>query len=542
MPSVLCVQEIVVLLLVLAGLVQSSKYRLNNVDLTPRACKRKEDCPSGQCVDGTCVVSFGEWAVFSTADAPFGYTKFTPRVVGGPATIKYVSEDGTLKPVKFSRYAAITIYHDSDPPALNELCDAPSEIRKNAANPEVVTRAVFNFQSKSMTETNVIQIPEVSLPVLESGPVRVLFRICPDDSLYNGEQSSGSGWTNFTGINSPLDGRWLMSTSLEFRNPYGYLSAHLYGMIPFFGAYIGFLSILILVLLGLMLRYRREIIHIHYGIIALVGLTLIGAILYFFTFTQANENGTAMCYPSCHVNYLASMVVDELKNTLARVLVLVVCLGLGVVTPTLTTNVKVKISAVHFAYFSFSLNENFRTMTSLSDTGSSAGEELWASLVPVFLNVFILCWIYIALNRTMANLVVQGETYKHKMFQKLTTLLSCLVLLWSVSTIVLFLARIEIIKWPWQSEWVWFAIWHFIFFIALAGIAWTWGPSGTSARLAHQQQLGMDDDDDEDIEVDLEMVDVESIDFQDTPPASPANAKSTQPISFADQDKVEFEK
>ena len=50
------------------------------------------------------------------------------------------------------------------------------------------------------------------------------------------------------------------------------------------------------------------------------------------------------------------------------------------------------------------------------------------------------------------------------------------------------------------------------------------------------------DDDDEDIEVDLEMVDVESIDFQDTPPASPANAKSTQPISFADQDKVEFEK
>ena len=52
----------------------------------------------------------------------------------------------------------------------------------------------------------------------------------------------------------------------------------------------------------------------------------------------------------------------------------------------------------------------------------------------------------------------------------------------------------------------------------------------------------MDDDDDEDIEVDLEMVDVESIDFQDTPPASPANVKSTQPTSFADQDKMEFEK
>ena len=101
-----------------------------------------------------------------------------------------------------------------------------------------------------------------------------------------------------------------------------------------------------------------------------------------------------MCYPSCHVNYLASMVVDELKNTLARLLVLVVCLGLGVVTPTLTTNVKVKISVVHFAYFSFSLNENFRTMTSLSDTSSSAGEELWASLVPVFLNVFILLSVF----------------------------------------------------------------------------------------------------------------------------------------------------
>jgi len=89
-------------------------------------------------------------------------------------------------------------------------------------------------------------------------------------------------------------------------------------------------------------------------------------------------------------------------------------------------------------------------------------------------------------------------------------------------------------------------VWHFIFYLALGGIAHQWGPSDNSGSLSHQMQLSVVDDD---IEVDLEMVDVEdnevadprmfSIDFEDTPPSSPANAsgKKTVQKDFEPEDK-----
>merc|ERR1712167_257370 len=84
--------------------------------------------------------------------------------------------------------------------------------------------------------------------------------------------------------------------------------------------------------------------------------------------------------------------------------------------------------------------------------------------------------------------------------------------IWSLATVVMFLARVGVIKWPWQMEWCWFAVWHFIFYLALGGIAHQWGPSDNSGSLSHQMQLSVVDDD---IEVDLEMVDVEDNEVAD---------------------------
>ena len=79
----------------------ASKYHLSGVDITPRRCKGNDDCPSGQCFQGTCVVSYGESAVFSSADAPLGVKDYTPRVAAGPATILYVDKSNKQsKPIK----------------------------------------------------------------------------------------------------------------------------------------------------------------------------------------------------------------------------------------------------------------------------------------------------------------------------------------------------------------------------------------------------------------------------------------------------------
>lgn len=506
----------------------ASKYHLSGVDITPRRCKGNDDCPSGQCFQGTCVVSYGESAVFSSADAPLGVKDYTPRVAAGPATILYVDKSNKQSKPQYSRYATVTIYHDHDLPTISELCDSPETMRKEGSK---TTRAVFNFEPKSVTETGVIQIPKVSLDVVTSGPVRAIFRICPDDSLYENTDDSSAipgSWVNLTNTNKEMDGRWILKTELEFRNPYGYLPAHLYGLVPFFAFHAGFVALLVLFFLVQLFRYRTEIISIHYAILIIMALTLVGSLLYFVTFAEANKTGQPICYPSCHTLYLISMVVDELKNTMARLLILIVCLGLGVVKPELSFREKWQVVSLHLAYFVFSINENFRTMTSLESPSEAEG-ALWA-LPPVMLNVFILCWIYYALSKTQANLVTQGQTYKHKMYVKLANLLSGLVVIWSLSTVVLFLARMNVLQWPWQMEWFWFAVWHFIFYLALVGIAFQWGPSDNSGGLSHQMQLSVVDDD---IEVDLEMVDVDdsevadpnmfSIDFEDTPPSSPTN-------------------
>merc|ERR1712167_412461 len=254
-----------------------------------------------------------------------------------------------------------------------------------------------------------------------------------------GEDGEIKSSTTTTTTTDELDGRWIMETNLKFINPYGYFSAHLYGLIPFFVVYTICVSIFLLAYLILALKHRAELIGLHYMTLILILITLVGSILYLNAFISGNDTGEPLCYPICGAAYLVAMVVDEIKNTLARLILLVVCLGLGVSKP-------------------------------------------------------------------MALLVAQGQTFKHKMMTKLSKILAGFILVWSGTTVLLFIARIQIIIWPWQMEWVWFAVWYAIYLCAVMTIGWTWGPSESSSRLAHQLQLRLDDDDDEeDVEIGLEM-------------------------------------
>lgn len=508
---------VVLLLFIITTTVHSYKYTLTGIDLTPRKCDSNSDCPSGQCVQTTCVVSFGEVGMFSKKDAPFGANKYTPQVSGGPAFIKFV-DTKTAAPIESKRtsqiYLAVTLYHNTNPPALNRLCGDPTTAFGNAtgtipmtpAEEDPETRATYYFKAQSVGGHTIIEVDEISMNVIVTSQVRVLYRICPDglDNVEFGEDGEIKSSTTTTTTTDELDGRWIMETNLKFINPYGYFSAHLYGLIPFFVVYTICVSIFLLAYLILALKHRAELIGLHYMTLILILITLVGSILYLNAFISGNDTGEPLCYPICGAAYLVAMVVDEIKNTLARLILLVVCLGLGVSKPTLEQNVKIKIAVVHILYFGFSLNDKIHLLTVL-DENSDPASALWA-LPPVLLNIFIILWIYYALTKTMALLVAQGQTFKHKMMTKLSKILAGFILVWSGTTVLLFIARIQIIIWPWQMEWVWFAVWYAIYLCAVMTIGWTWGPSESSSRLAHQLQLRLDDDDDEeDVEIGLEM-------------------------------------
>ena len=180
--------------------------------------------------------------------------------------------------------------------------------------------------------------------VIVTSQVRVLYRICPDglDNVEFGEDGEMKSSTTTTTTTDELDGRWIMETNLKFINPYGYFSAHLYGLIPFFVVYTICVSIFLLAYLILALKHRAELIGLHYMTLILILITLVGSILYLNAFISGNDTGEP-CVSICGAAYLVAMVVDEIKNTLARVILLVVCLGLGVSKPTLEQNVKLKL-------------------------------------------------------------------------------------------------------------------------------------------------------------------------------------------------------
>merc|ERR1712054_652926 len=383
--------------------------------------------------------------------------------------------------------------------------NATGTIPMTPAEEDPETRATYYFKAQSVGGHTIIEVDEISMNVIVTSQVRVLYRICPDglDNVEFGEDGEMKSSTTTT-TTDELDGRWIMETNLKFINPYGYFSAHLYGLIPFFVVYTICVSIFLLAYLILALKHRAELIGLHYMTLILILITLVGSILYLNAFISGNDTGEPLCYPICGAAYLVAMVVDEIKNTLARLILLVVCLGLGVSKPTLEQNVKIKIAVVHILYFGFSLNDKIHVLTVL-DENSDPASALWA-LPPVLLNIFIILWIYYALTKTMALLVAQGQTFKHKMMTKLSKILAGFILVWSGTTVLLFIARMQIIIWPWQMEWFWFAVWYAIYFCAIVVIGWTWGPSESSSRLAHQQQLRLDDDDEEEeVEIGLEM-------------------------------------
>merc|ERR1719421_1260048 len=452
--------------------------------------------------------------MFSADDAPFGAKKYTPKVSAGPAFVKFVNKAGEdiESAMQDDTYLALTLYHNSNPPNLDSLCGDRATAFSNANGTIPVTksstdptlRKTYYFRAQTTKGHSVVEVDEVDIDVMVTSQVRALFRICPDGLSTTVDEGTGVMRTKTTTI---LDGRWLMETELKFVNPYGYFSAHLYGLIPFFWVYTVCVGLFLLAYAALALKYPKELIALHYGTLVLILITFVGSILYLSAFAGGNESGEPLCFGVCVAPYFVAVVVDEIKNTLARLILLVVCLGLGVSKPSLPQNVKVKIAAVHALYFGFSVNDKIHLLTVL-DENQDAGTAFWA-LPPVLLNIFIILWIYFALTKTMQELVAGGQTFKHKMMQKLSKILAGFILLWSFTTIVLFLARVEAIIWPWQMEWFWFAIWYAIYLGAVIAIGWTWGPSESSSRLASTMQLSQFDDD-EDVEVDLEMTDLDA--------------------------------
>jgi hypothetical protein len=154
----------------------------------------------------------------------------------------------------------------------------------------------------------------------------------------------------------------------------------------------------------------------------------------------------------------ASITVDILRNTFARVVTLVVALGYGILITTIE-RYKNKILILSFLYMaSFATYNGIQYINHYSPV--SGAVALIVSFPLSILNSFFGFWIYSAFRRTLHYLAQKEQSYKYTLISKLfVSICVCLI-----CSFLLFIAEIFVlityqrdnnwsIMWVWESSW-----------------------------------------------------------------------------------------
>jgi len=107
-----------------------------------------------------------------------------------------------------------------------------------------------------------------------------------------------------------------------------------------------------------------------------------------------------------------------------------------------------------------------------------------------FLDTAFYWWIFVSLLRTISQLQVRKQTIKLEMYRRF---LITLVVSGVISALVIFSQlMVQMTKEPddtWQTDWIWAAFWHILYFAILLAIAIIWRPTDNNTRYAYTELL-----------------------------------------------------
>merc|ERR1712178_429523 len=102
-------------------------------------------------------------------------------------------------------------------------------------------------------------------------------------------------------------------------NPYGYLSGELYYNMPFFLGLTIVHAVLLMLWIGLLLKYREELLPVQGHIGGVILLALVEVMLWYYHFNTFNRNGLISMSLM-----ISAIIASTVKKTVSRLLVLVV--------------------------------------------------------------------------------------------------------------------------------------------------------------------------------------------------------------------------
>ncbi|VDN06879.1 unnamed protein product [Thelazia callipaeda] len=285
-----------------------------------------------------------------------------------------------------------------------------------------------------------------------------------------------------------------LTVDVQWRSPYGYLSAIDYPLLRFYGFMWFFYAILAIVWLVCCLCYWMDILRIQFCIGAVIVAGMIEKGMFYSEYATMNDEGI-----TAHGFIEAAELVSCLKRSMARVLIIIVSLGYGVVKPRLGSTLN-RVISVGIIYFVFSAIE---ALARVSKNQVEGLKQRQLTAVPlVILEVVIFWWIFLSLINTMRTLRMRRNMVKHSVYRHFTNAL-CLSALMSVIFMcwTSYVHKVQQCQNDWKKYWLDTAFWHIQFCCILVVIMILWRPSRNNQRYAFTPLL--DDSEDENDEDEL---------------------------------------
>ncbi|CAK5087275.1 unnamed protein product [Meloidogyne enterolobii] len=285
-----------------------------------------------------------------------------------------------------------------------------------------------------------------------------------------------------------------IEAEVQWRGPYGYLSAIDYPLLHFYGFMCIFYTLMALAWLIVCLKHWKDLLRVQFWIVIMIGM--IEKAVFYAEYSNMNQTGKS-------VEGLLELaeLTSCLKRTMAHVLVIIVSVGFGVVKPRLGSTLN-QVIAVGMLYFIFCAIEG---LTRVSKQTTEAVKEKQIAKMPLaLLEICIAWWVFSSLISTMRALRLRRNEVKLSLYLHFTNVLgmglfiSVLYMFWS-----LWMHLFQYCMKDWKELWVDTAFWHIFFCTILVVIMFLWRPSQNNQRYAFTPLLdNSEDENEEDIEED----------------------------------------
>ncbi|CAB3399907.1 unnamed protein product [Caenorhabditis bovis] len=279
-----------------------------------------------------------------------------------------------------------------------------------------------------------------------------------------------------------------VTISVQWKAPYGFLSAIDWPLLRFYKVMCVFYSTLALIWLYLCIKYYRDILRIQYWIGVVIILGMIEKAFFLSEYSSMNDSGKSL-----DGIIEAAEIVSCAKKTMSRVLVIIVSVGYGVVKPRLGATLN-QVAGVGLVYFIFCSIEGIARVS--KNSVEATKQKQFAALPLVITEMIIFYWIFTSLTATIRMLRLKRNEIKLNVYRHFTNTLvfavlsSVVFMIWSMIYHILPTCRVD-----WKELWVDTAFWHVLFCIILVVIMILWRPSQNNQRYAFTPLL--DDSEDE---------------------------------------------